>query len=88
MGKPRRRYEIDRPDLDRLVEDLVRRAAEAYGRPDSADYARQIIVTALRLLRDGAEESDVKLLNSALKELRHSFRVRALPKTATLRRCS
>ena len=75
MGKPRRRYEIDRPDLDRLAEDLVRRAAEAYGRPDSADWARQIIVTALRLLRDGTEESDVRLLNSALKELRHSFRV-------------
>ena len=51
------------------------RAAEAYGSQDSADFARQIIVTALRLLRDGAEESDVKLLNSALKELRHSFRV-------------
>src|SRR5262245_15231918 len=75
MGKPRRRYEIDRPDLDRLAEDLVRRAAEAYGRPESADWARQIIVTSLRLLRDGTEESDVKLLNSALKELRHSFRV-------------
>jgi hypothetical protein len=75
MGKPRRRYEIDRPDLDRLAEDLVRRATEAYGRPDAADWARQIIVTALRLLRDGTEESDVRLLNSALKELRHSFRV-------------
>jgi uncharacterized protein (TIGR00730 family) len=53
----------------------VNRAAEAYGRPESADWARQIIVTSLRLLRDGTEESDVKLLNSALKELRHSFRV-------------
>jgi hypothetical protein len=75
MGKPRRRYETDRPDLDRLVEELVVRAAREYGREDSADFARQIIVTALRLLRDGAEPRDVKLLNSALKELRHSFRV-------------
>jgi uncharacterized protein (TIGR00730 family) len=75
MGKPRRRYETDRPDLDRLIDELVERAAQQYGSRDGADYARQIIVTALRLLRDGAEQRDVKLLNSALKELRHSFRV-------------
>ena len=75
MGKPRRRYETDLPDLDQQIEDLVQSAARAYGREDSAEFTRQIIVTALRLLRDGAEQSDVKLLNSALKELRHSFRV-------------
>jgi len=75
MGKPRRRYETDLPDLDQRIEDLVQRAARAYGREDSAEFTRQIIVTALRLLRDGAEQRDVKLLNSALKELRHSFRV-------------
>ncbi len=75
MGRTRRRYETDLPDLDQLVEDLVQRAASAYGREDSAEFTRQIIVTALRLLRDGAEQRDVKLLNSALKELRHSFRV-------------
>jgi uncharacterized protein (TIGR00730 family) len=75
MGRTRRRYETDLPDLDQLVEDLVERAARAYGREDSAEFTRQIIVTALRLLRDGAEQRDVKLLNSALKELRHSFRV-------------
>ena len=75
MGKPRRRYETDLPDLDQRIEDLVQSAARAYGREDSAEFTRQIIVTALRLLRDGAEERDVKLLNSALKELRHSFRV-------------
>jgi hypothetical protein len=75
MGRTRRRYETDLPDLDQLVDDLVERAARAYGREDSAEFTRQIIVTALRLLRDGAEQRDVKLLNSALKELRHSFRV-------------
>ena len=58
-----------------MLEDLVRLAGEAYGNPDSAEGARQIVVTALRLLRDGTENRDVKLLNSALKELRHSFRV-------------
>jgi uncharacterized protein (TIGR00730 family) len=75
MGKPRRRYESDRPDIDRLVDEVVQRAVEAYGHGEASDFVRQIVVTALRLLRDGAEEPDVKLLNSALKELRHSFRV-------------
>ena len=75
MGRTRHRYETDRADLDQLVEDLVGGAARAYGSEDSAEFTRQIIVTALRLLRDGAEPRDVKLLNSALKELRHSFRV-------------
>ena len=75
MGRTRRRYETDLPDLDQLVEALVTSAARAYGREDSAEFTRQIIVTALRLLRDGTAQRDVKLLNSALKELRHSFRV-------------
>jgi uncharacterized protein (TIGR00730 family) len=76
MGKPHRRYETDRADLDRLVEELIEGAVREYGGgEDAADYARQIVVTALRLLRDGAEPGNVKLLNSALKELRHSLRV-------------
>jgi len=43
--------------------------------PERAEFARQIGVTALRLLLDGAGEGDLKLLNSALKELRHALRV-------------
>jgi len=75
MSKPRRRYAADHAELDRLIEELVLRAAREYGRPDDSDSVRQIVVTALRLLRDGADEPDARLLSSALKELRHSFRV-------------
>ena len=75
MSRPRRRYAADRAGLDRLIEELVLRAAREYGRADGADSVRQIIVTALRLLRDGADEPDSRLLSSALKELRHAFRV-------------
>jgi uncharacterized protein (TIGR00730 family) len=74
-AKPRRRYAADRPDLDRRIEELVESAAREYGRADGSDSARQIVVTALRLLRDGADEPDARLLSSALKELRHAFRV-------------
>jgi hypothetical protein len=36
---------------------------------------RQLLVTALRLVTDGATRADVRLVANALKELRHSFRV-------------
>ena len=71
----RRRYAADSTDLDRLVDELVLRAAREYGRADESDSVRQIVVTALRLLRDGAEEPDARMLSSALKELRHALRV-------------
>ncbi len=58
-----------------MVEALVSRAREVYGSTDGADYTRQIVVTALRLLQESSSRGDAKLVNSALKELRHSFRV-------------
>jgi uncharacterized protein (TIGR00730 family) len=71
----RKRYELKQPELNQAVEDLVERAQEIYGESDGAELVRQILVTGVRLLRDGAEPRDLKLLNSAMKELRHSLRV-------------
>ena len=34
-----------------------------------------MLVTSLRLLRDGAGLGDLRMVNNALKELRHAFRV-------------
>ena len=70
-----RRYELRHPELDQAVEALVEGAERVWGASDGADYARQILVTGLRLLRDGAQPGDLKLINSALKELRHALRV-------------
>jgi hypothetical protein len=64
-----RRYELKQPDLNRAVEDLVGRAQEIYGEHGGADFVRQILVTGVRLLRDGADAGDLKLLSNALKEL-------------------
>ncbi len=72
---PRRRYELQQPELNDAVNALVERAQEVYGEHQGADYVRQILVTGVRLLKDGAETGDLRLLNSALKELRHSLRV-------------
>jgi len=71
----RRRYEIGDPELDALLETLLERAQAKLGPGDDAESLRQLAVTALRLLRDGTPRGEVKLLNSALKELRHAFRV-------------
>ena len=71
----RRRYELTDPELNQLVEELIDRAQEIYGQRAGADLIRQVVVSALRLMRDDAPTGDLKLINSALKELRHSFSV-------------
>jgi uncharacterized protein (TIGR00730 family) len=47
-------------------------------RPDApepaAQYVRELMVTALRLLEDDASIADVRLLNAAVRELRYAFR--------------
>jgi uncharacterized protein (TIGR00730 family) len=70
-----RRYELKHPELNRAVEALVEQAQRVYGGADGAEYVRQILVSAVRLLRDGADPGDLKLINNALKELRHAVRV-------------
>jgi uncharacterized protein (TIGR00730 family) len=76
MNRAKRpRYEVRHPELDRLLEELVERALATFGRREGADYARQMLVTALRLLEDGTPPGDLKMLNSAMKELRHALRV-------------
>ena len=70
-----RRYDLRDPELDQALETLVKRAQEAWGGAEGGEFARQILVTGLRLLRDGAVPGDLKLLTNALKELRHALRV-------------
>jgi len=75
MSRARRRYELRHEELNRLVEELVAKAEAVYGATTYADEVRQTIVSALQLIRDRAVRGDVRLVNSALKELRHAFRV-------------
>jgi uncharacterized protein (TIGR00730 family) len=48
-------------------------------RPDApetaAQYVRELMVTAIRLLEDEASIADIRLLNAAVRELRYAFRV-------------
>src|SRR5262245_3293524 len=73
--RQRGRYELSDPELNAALEQLVESAQKRYGPTSGAEFVRQLMVTALRLLDDRTALPDVKLLNSALKELRHACRV-------------
>jgi uncharacterized protein (TIGR00730 family) len=63
-----RSYDLGNPELDAAVRDLVARAADG-GHPD---LIAEMITTALKLHRDRASRGDLKLVNTALKEMRYS----------------
>ena len=60
-------------DVSSAIDELVALAASKPGASaDDADLVSEIITTALRLLRDGTGRGDLKMMNTALKELRYS----------------
>jgi len=58
------------PELEELLQGLVDDLPE----PD-AELAREIVMTALKLAREQVSRLDRKIVNTALKEMRHAFRV-------------
>ncbi|MEZ4333232.1 MAG: LOG family protein [Myxococcota bacterium] len=72
---PRRPYQLPIPELNDKIDALLEAARREATAPADVELARQILVTGLNLLRDGTSRSELKLVNSALKELRHAFRV-------------
>ncbi|MGI9585713.1 MAG: TIGR00730 family Rossman fold protein [Acidimicrobiia bacterium] len=65
-------YSMNNPAIDAKIEDLVNTAAFPDRDADDADLVREIIVTALKVLRDETDRGDIKMMNTALKELRYS----------------
>ena len=70
-----RPYTLRHASLDRKIEEIVAEAQTTFGDQDTGEYVRQMLVSAVRLIEDGTSRGDVKLLNSAIKELRHAFQV-------------
>ena len=64
-------YRTGDPHLDDAIAALVEQSDSS----DDHDVLFELVVTALRLGREGVNRADLKLVNSALKELRHSMGV-------------
>ncbi len=64
-------YDTGNPELDATIDALVTAASEN----GNADLIQEIVTTALKLHRDGATRGDLKLVNTALKEMRYSMLV-------------
>ena len=76
MSSPlRRRYQLRSDLLNQKIEELLELARREGTEPADVELARQIIVTGVHLLRDETSRAELKLVNSALKELRHAFRI-------------
>jgi uncharacterized protein (TIGR00730 family) len=71
MSAIRSNYSLQNEALEDVIQSLVRLG----GGTENDDLVREIVVTAMKLVHDGADRADVKLMNSALKELRHAARV-------------
>ena len=60
---------------DEPIDDLIADIIEISGGTPHSDLVKEIILTATRLVTDGTSRGDLKIINSALKELRYSFKV-------------
>ncbi len=73
-----RPYETGDPELDARIRQLAADAVAAHVPDhdhDGADIVAELMVSALKLHRDDADRGDLKLVNSAVKEMRYSFLV-------------
>jgi uncharacterized protein (TIGR00730 family) len=67
-----RRYQLQNDEANRLIRELVDVAGVP---PQTQGFIQQMLTTVLKLHEDGAHVGDLKITNSALKELRYSFKV-------------
>ncbi|HUF54273.1 MAG TPA: LOG family protein [Dehalococcoidia bacterium] len=69
---PRRRpYSTGDPELDEKIHAL----ASEYAAGQNEGLVQEMMITAIRLVRDEAERGEIKLTNAALKEFAYSFKV-------------
>ena len=64
------RYRTGDDDLDHRILDLMSAVD-----PDHREMVFEMVVTAVRLSREGVDRGDLKLVTAAVKELRYSFEV-------------
>lgn len=57
------------------ADDLIEQLTDICSQPEDRDLIREIMTTAVKLGLEKAEHGDLKLINSALKELRYSLKI-------------
>ncbi|MBF0522500.1 MAG: TIGR00730 family Rossman fold protein [Candidatus Omnitrophica bacterium] len=71
MRKTSKDYEIGDETVDGLINELVKRSASV----ETESLLSEILTTAVKLGKESNDKGDLKLVNSALKELRYSFKI-------------
>lgn len=71
MSEPRR-YQLQNEAANRLILELLDTVGVA---PERRLYFQQLLTTVLKLHEDGAATGDLKITNTALKELRYGYKV-------------
>ena len=69
---PQSRYQLQSDAANRLIHDLVEAADVP---PKHRGYFQHMLTTVLKLHEDGASPADLKITNTALKELRYAYKV-------------
>lgn len=64
-------FDVQDPELSSLIDSLLNHSPAHRDR----ELVREILVTGIKLLEDGADRGDLKILRTAVKEMRHAFRV-------------
>jgi uncharacterized protein (TIGR00730 family) len=67
-----RKYQLQSDGANRLIQQLIEAAGVP---PQKRGLIQQMLITALKLHEDGSPVADLKITNTALKELRYSFKV-------------
>ena len=65
----------DSPDIQQTINDLIGECAEHEADAFRIKLVRDLVTTALKLIPDGRDTGELKLMTAAMKELRYAYRV-------------
>jgi hypothetical protein len=66
-------YRMNDPGIDAQIDQLVADVvSQTGGQATNADLVREVIVSALKVIKDNTNRGDVRMMNTAMKELRYS----------------
>lgn len=66
---------VEFPDVQKEIDELIRHAAGSEPEPFQTRLVRDLVTAALKLIPDGRDSGELKLMTAAMKELRYAYRV-------------